>query len=178
MRGAFISIAVIALAVDSPGGEQSEDRLLVDIDAVSVEIGARPSGRRPIYLPNLEFTIRLEPHCAAGLNADSISVSVADTRLSIGHQALAEQSVIETTIQVPRKQIGPLVVEDFCVTGDNAANDAVLHIRDAMTSQLSLKCADDSRQSILYRTEALAIRLVCETPAVDQVPASPATTRF
>ncbi len=175
MRGAFISIAIIALVVESSGDEQPDDRLMVDIGAALVEVGTRPSGRRPIRLPDLEFAVRLEPQCAAGTDADSISISVADTRLSIGRQTLAEQSVIEITIRVPRKQLGPLVVEDFCVTGDGAISDAVMHVRDALTAQMSLKCADDSRQSIIYKTEALAIMLVCETPAADQVPEA---TRF
>ena len=178
MRGAFISIAIMALVVESSGEEQPDDLLLVDIGAASVEVGTRPSGRRPVRLPNLEFAVRLEPQCTAGMDANSISISVADTRLSIGRQSLAEQPVIETTIRVPRKQLGPLVVEDFCLTGDDAGSDAVLYVRDALTAQLSLKCADDSRQSILYKTEALTIKLVCETPAVDQLPASPATTRY
>lgn len=178
MRGAFISIAIMALVAESPGEERSDDRLLVDIDAASVEVGTRPSGRHPMRLPSLEFTVRLEPQCAAGMEADSISVSVADTRLRIGRQMLAEQPVIETTIRVPRKQIGPLVIEDFCVAGEDAANDAVLHVRDALTAQLSLTCADDSRQSIIYKTEALTITLKCETPTANQESSSSSTTRL
>ena len=178
MRGAFIFIAIMALAVASSGEEQSDSRLLIDFDAASVEVSARPSGRHPMRLPGLEFKVRLEPRCSAGMDADSISVSVADTRLRIDREALAKQPVIETTIHVPRKQIGPLVIEDFCVAGDDAARDTVLHVRDAFTAQLSLKCADENRQSILYETEALAIKLVCEVPAADQPPSSPATTRL
>ena len=111
MRGAFISIAIIVLAVDGSGEELSGDRLLVDINAASIEVSARPAGRQPIRLPDLEFEVRLEPRCAAGMNADSISVSVADTRIHIGRQTLAEQPVIEAKIRIPRKQIGPLAIE-------------------------------------------------------------------
>ena len=175
MRGAFICIAIIVLAVDGVGEELSGDRLLVDINAASIEVSARPAGRQPIRLPDLEFEVRLEPRCAAGMNADSISVSVADTRLHIGRQMLAEQPVIETKIRVPRKQIGPLAIEDFCVAGDDAPNDTLRRIRDALTAQLSLTCANDSRQSIIYKTEALVITLICETEATDQLPSSPAT---
>ena len=178
MRGAFISIAIIALAVEGSGEELSDDRLLVDINAASIEVSALPADRQPIRLPDLEFEIRLEPHCAAGMNAESISVSVADTRLHIGRQMLAEQSVIETIIQVPRKQIGPLAIEEFCVAGDDAPNDTLRRVRDALTAQLSLTCADDSRQSIIYKTEALAITLVCQTEATDQLPSSPAPARL
>jgi hypothetical protein len=175
MRGAFISIAIIVLAVEGSGEELSGDRLLVDINAASIEVSARPAGRQPIRLPDLEFEVRLEPRCAAGMNADSISVSVADTRLHIGRQMLAEQPVIETKIRVPRKQIGPLAIEDFCVAGDDAPNDTLRRVRDALTAQLSLTCANDSRQSIIYKTEALVITLICETEATDQLPSSPAT---
>ena len=178
MRGAFIPIAIMALVADSPGEQQSEDRLLVDADAALVEVSELPSGRHTMRLPSLEFAIRLEPRCAAGTDADSISVSVADTRLRIGRDALAEQSVIETTIRVPREQIGPLVIEDFCVAGDDAAKGTEMWVRDALTSQLSLRCTDESRQSIIYQTEPLAIALLCATPAADQVSSSPATTRL
>ncbi len=178
MRGAFIPIAIMALAADSPGEEQFDDRLLVDADAALVEVSELPSGRHTMRLPSLEFAIRLEPRCAAGTDADSISVSVADTRLRIGRAALAEQPVIETTIRVPRDQIGPLVIEDFCVAGDDAANGTEMRVRDALTAQLSLKCTDEGRQSIIYRTESLAITLICETPAADQVFSSPIAIRL
>ena len=178
MRGAFISIAIIALAVESSGEELSDNRLLVDINAASIKVSARPAGRPPIRLPGLEFTIRLEPLCSAGMVAESVSVSIADTRVHIGPQTLADQTVIETTIRIPRKQIGPLAIEDFCVAGDDSANNAVLQVRDALTAQLSLKCADDSRKSIIYKTEALATTLICETAAADQFPSPPPTMRL
>ena len=178
MRGAFILIAIMALAADSPGEEQSDDRLLVDTDAALVAVSELPSGRHSMRLPSLEFAIRLEPRCAVGMEADSISVSVADTRLHIGRDALAEQPVVETTIRVPREQIGPLVIRDFCVAGDDAANGSEMRIRDALTVQLSLKCTDESRQSIIYQTESLTITLICETPTADQLFSSPAATRL
>lgn len=178
MRGAFIPIAIIALAANSPGEEPSDNRLLVDTDAALVTVSELPSGRHSMRLPSLEFAIRLEPRCAVGTDADSISVSVADTRLRIGRDALAEQPVIETTIRVPREQIGPLVIRDFCVAGDDAANGSELRVRDALTVQLSLKCTDESRQSIIYQTESLAITLICETPTADQLFSSPAATRL
>ena len=55
MRGAIILIAIMALAVESPGEEQSDDHLLVSIDTAMVEISARPSGRHVIRLPSLDF---------------------------------------------------------------------------------------------------------------------------
>ncbi len=178
MRGAFLPIAIMALAANSSGEEQSDDRLLVDTDAALVAISELPSGRHSMRLPSLEFTIRLEPRCAVGMDADSISVSVADTRLRIGRDALAEQPVIETTIRVPREQIGPLVIRDFCVAGDDAANGSEMRVRDALTVQLSLRCTDESRQSIIYQTESLAITLICVTPTADQLFSSPAATRL
>ena len=178
MRGAFIPIAIMALAANSPGEEQSDDRLLVDTDAALVAVSELPSGRHSMRLPSLEFTIRLEPRCAVGTDADSISVSVADTRLRIGRDALAEQPVIETTIRVPREQIGPLVIKDFCVAGYDGANGSEMRVHDALTVQLSLKCTDENRQSIIYQTESLAITLICETPTADQLFSSPAATRL
>ncbi len=178
MRGAFIPIAIMALAADSPGEEQSDDRLVVDTDAALVAVSELPSGRHSMRLPSLAFAIRLEPRCAVGMEADSISVSVADTHLRIGRDALAEQPVIETIIRVPREQIGPLVIRDFCVAGDDATNGSEMRVRDALTVQLSLKCTDESRQSIIYQTESLAITLICETPTADQLFSSPAATRL
>jgi hypothetical protein len=178
MRGAIIFIAIMALAVESPGEEQPDDHLLVSIDTAMVEISARPSGRHAIRLPSLEFVVRLEPRCAIGKDADSVSISVADTRLRIGRDPLAEQPIIETTIRIPGEQIGPLVIEGFCVAGEDAANDAFMEVRDALTAQLSLRCSEGSRQSIVYWTEALTITLKCETPAASQVSSPAATTRL
>ncbi len=178
MRGAIISIAIMGLAVDSASEEPADGQLLVDVAVISVDIKVRPPGRRIIRLPGLSLALQIEPRCAAGMAAESISISVADTRLSIGRKALEEQSVIETTIAVPRDQLAPLTIENFCVAGQVPVSATELRVRDALTAQLSLRCSDGSRQSIIYSTAALEITLSCVTPVTDQAPASASPLRL
>ena len=178
MRGAVISIAIMALVTDSAGEEHADGQLLVDVAVMSVDISVRPPGRRIIRLPGLSFALQIEPRCAAGMAAESIAISVADTRLSIGREVLEEQPVIETTIEVPQGQLAPLTIDNFCVADQIPASITELRVRDALTAKLSLRCSDSSRQSIIYSTVALEIALSCATPAADQAPASPSPLRL
>ncbi len=173
MRSIIICIAIMLLAAGTLGAEGAGSRLLFAFDAAVVEITPRPPGRHLIRLPGITFTMRMEPQCAAGLDAESVSISVADTRLNIGRELLVnpapgQDAVIANIMRIPRRQIGPLAIENFCVTGEEGNADTLLHVRDALSAQLSLRCANESRQSIIYQTVALEITLSCQVPAGDQ----------
>jgi len=164
----------------SAGNLRAEDvdsHLLFDFAAAHVEITPRPPGRRLIRLPGITFTLRVEPRCAAGLGAESVSISVADTRLNLGREALlnpapGEAAVVTRKMRIPRSQIGPVAIEDFCIAGDESNATAALRVHDALSAQLSLRCADASRQSIVYQTVALEITLSCKVAVSNQLSVS------
>ena len=185
MRSIIISIAIILLSAGNPRAEDADSHLLFDFDAALVEITPRPPGRTLIRLPSITFTLRVEPRCAAGLDAESVSISVADTRLNLGREALlnpapGEAAVVARKMRIPRSQIGPVAIEDFCIAGEAPNATAPLRVHDALSAQLSLRCGDESRQSIVYQTVALEVTLSCKMAASDQlsVAALPARLRL
>ena len=169
MRGTLISLTIIVLATTWPAWAESDNRPILRAKAASVELQLQPSGRRLLRLPNLDFVLQIEPHCGVGMHIASVSISIADTSKSFRGMDFLEQSTLETTIRLPRRQIGPLAIVRFCTGEDkNSNNDDVLLIRDAFTAHVSLRCADGVRELVVYETLALAIRMVCKAPGHDK----------
>lgn len=167
MRPVIISLAIIVLAGSACYGEESEGQLIVEIAAAVVEIRPRPPGRHLIRIPGITLTMRFSAQCDDALQPDSLSVSVADTRVTIRKEELQNQDAVEKTIRIPRRQIGPVAIEDFCVAGEQEPGKTELRMPNALTAQLSLKCVNAERQSIIYQTKALELSLRCQSPAND-----------
>ena len=158
-------IICLAAATAVAAGEEQEaihGRLLARASAATVSITPSPEGHRFVQLPTLEFALSIEPLCAAAGAARSISVSVADTRLSLDSRDIGDQPVIKTSLALPRRQTGPLRVDGFCRDEDAADTTHVLHIDDVYTARLSLTCASDEATAIVYATLPLDVRLTCD----------------
>lgn len=148
-------------------GDELAGQLRVESDSASVAILPQPPGPRLIQLPDITFTMQIEARCKAGLHAESISISVADSRVNLQSTELTEQGIAETTIRVPKNQLGPLMIENFCIAGDDTGAAAALQFRDTLSAHVSLKCAADDRQSIVYQAVALGVELSCQLQGDD-----------
>ena len=135
------------------------DRLEVDSDPAVVEIPRQDTGRRLIRLPALDFPFRIDAYCGRGGELQSLSISVADTRQTIASEDSPADDVFATTVSVSPRQIAPVAVEEFCVAGEPAGESLLLHT--ALTAQISLRCASEESQSVVFAAEALDIKLVC-----------------
>lgn len=164
MRIHFIFAVLGSAATVAAYGDEPAGQLRVASDSASVAIGPRPPGPRLVQLPDISFTMQIEARCNADLQAESVSISVADSRVSLRSGELTEQGTAETTIRVPKNQLGPLTIENFCIAGDAGGDATPLLFRDALSAQASLKCAAEGRQSIVYQTVALGVELSCELP--------------
>ena len=162
----FCSI-VACLAPGHTYGDESEGQLLVTLDAATIVIQPRPSDSGPINLPGIEFAMHVETRCSDDMQAESVSVSVADTRVNFGPDELLEQDKIEASIRIPGKQIAPLAIDSFCVAEEGETVNARLRVHDVLTAQVSLKCAAEDQQSIFYQTAVLDLVLTCESPDGD-----------
>ena len=103
MRGLFVFAALTMLIAADSRSEDADSRLIVESDAAIAKISLRSSSR-PVRLPNLSFNLRIQALCPAALEPESISISIADTRVNIRPD---DGGPIERTIRVPRKQLGP-----------------------------------------------------------------------
>ena len=149
---------------------ESPERIRVAAKPASVEVTPLPVGRDFIRLPTLEFSLAVEPVCRPGSAATSLSISLADTRLTFGAQELDGNPVLEAALSLPRAQSGPLKVHQFCRDDEGGDASRTLLLEDAFTARLSLRCGSDDRHTITYATQPLAVELRCRRadPAADE----------
>jgi len=138
------------------------ERLLVDAQAAIVDIDPISNNRQLINLPMLQFPLAIEPLCGSTARVESISVSVADTRQTFGADDIGEQKIINATLSIPNKQLGPIRIGNFCrSTVAKTVDPGELLIQGALTAHLSLRCTSDEDHSITYVSQALDIILRC-----------------
>ena len=135
------------------------DRLNVDSDPAIVNIVRQDDGRQLIRLPQLEFPLRISAHCGRGGVLQSLSISVADTRQTISGEDYPADDTFATTVSVSPRQIAPIAVEEFC-TVDYPVGESRL-LETALTAQISLRCALEEAQSVIFAAEPLDVKLVC-----------------
>ena len=129
--------------------------------AAEISIDPSPAGRRLIRLPGAEFPLRLAPVCPSGLEFDSLSISVADTRKNFGAADFGAETVLETSLRIPGRQIGPVAVDKFCAAA--ADSPASMNIADALTAHVATRCSNASEQAVNYDAFALEILLICNS---------------
>lgn len=154
----LLTIGFLLVSITRVG--MADDRLEVEFDTAVAKIAPRTSAS-PIKLPNLTYLLTAQTYCPEPQTAESVSVSIADTRITISP---ADEDIIEKSIKVSRKQLGPVAVEDFCLGEDTSDAQKSLQIDGALTAQLSLRCVGESSETISYQTTALSVALLCEIP--------------
>ncbi len=157
----FASIVPGLLAGSLAAGDPPA-RLIVNAGVTSVTISRLDQNRRPLRLDTLDIPIRVEAECEPGTNAASISISVADTREAHRFSESSGPMLIDTTLQLPDRQIAPIVIEGFCTPDDGAHAVPQLLVPDAFTAQVSLHCAGESHQSMHYAVAPIDLRLSCD----------------
>ena len=135
------------------------DRLDVESDPAEVVIARQDGGRQLIRLPRLEFPLRVDAYCGGGGKLQSLSISVADSRQTIAGDDYPANDILSTTVSVSPQQIAPIAIEEFCVADVPAGESRLLET--ALIAQVSLRCALDESQSMIFEAEALDVRLVC-----------------
>ena len=156
MRTLFIFLITAAASHEAlPEGH----RLQARAEPAVIELEPLADNLRYLRLPDLAFDLRIEPQCASVAGIRSVLVSVADTRVRHEGDEFTDSGLLQTTLVVPRPQAGVLRVDGFCRDGD--AEPSRHRINEVFTARLSLRCADDDRESIAYATLPLDIVLEC-----------------
>jgi hypothetical protein len=171
MNRKYLSLLTLPLIATGVAYADSEHRLSSYAEAAEVEISPIPRDRRLISLPDLEFAMRIDASCVGETQAQSISISVADSVAA--HDVSAQEGgptdkvMLETTFKVSGRQIAPIAIEDFCVSGDDSDTAArTLLIPAAVAANISLRCTSENSQSVRYDRLPLQIQLIC-APADD-----------
>jgi len=157
MRSFTVIVSIVMLLSSTSFSDDLDGQLDFEFESAIAAIAPRATNR-PISLPTLTFALRAEARCPAQLVPESVSISIADTRISMSPDAAG---VLEKSIRVSKKQLGPLAVESFCLAENSADAGQSLQIDDALSAQLSLRCVGEDSASISYQTAALSVTLQC-----------------
>jgi len=144
------------------------NELVVSADTPKVTVSTRPVGRRFIRLPTLKYEFTVSARCDAGLSPAALSLSVADTRVTLSAEELSSDPPARLVISIPESQIAPITVERFCVhDANNGAKDNGKKIRipALLSAQASLLCGNEMTKEMTYASESLDVTVACELPA-------------
>lgn len=173
-------------AEDAPAG-----RITVTAEPPVVTVTGLPPGRYFVDLPALEYAFEVTAECAGDAIPQSLSINVADSRITLGREALQQSPAPPRRLTVPASQTAPVAVDDFCTlsasgkTGDppagppelrftpstDAEQPPLLEIPDVLSAQVSLVCGEGEAQSITWASRPLGITLACAPPPPQPVPA-------
>lgn len=177
MRSSSVLLFLAATLAANPVISDSGTRLSIRAQPAVVTVEPLPDGRRLLALPALEFELIIAPQCAPEMQADSISISVADTGKTLGSGDIDGQTSVATSITIPLRQISPLAVAGFCsASQSDDTTPTELLVKDAFTANVSLRCAGEGKQSIVYASQALSLSLQCHDR--DDEPETPSNQEF
>ncbi|MDG2377127.1 MAG: hypothetical protein P8M18_12345 [Woeseiaceae bacterium] len=150
-------VAVLSLAVTASAGELS-----LSASTPNVSVSARPAGRNFMRLPSLRYEFVVESHCPEGLSPETLSLSIADTRVTRNQEDIA-YAATSLSVDVPASQIGPVAVEQFCtVESIDQKGSQSLRLSSVLSAQSSLLCVGDAGNDMTYTSASLDVVLQCE----------------
>ena len=195
VRISFYATAAVLATSGAPA--LAQHAVSLDASTPTVDIAPR-SHSRSLRLPPLDYEFALTPACATPLTPQSVTVTVADTKTTLGATELAENNEIRLSLTVPAEQIAPVTVAEFCHLPDAdeseetrvepAASNPVttaqlttaqVTIAGTLSASASLRCGDGQDETIVYATELLDVTLNCsaESPATQSTVSSPSLHR-
>jgi hypothetical protein len=180
MRAQLFFLLTMAVVADAQDRVPPAGHLRTAAEPARVVLEPVADTLQYLKLPDLEFSLSIEPRCAPGTDFRSVLVSVADTRLWLDRSDLGDAEILQTSLKLPGLQTGQLRADHFCRTSGDY-EDARLVIGDAFTARLSLRCSNEDRDSVAYATVPLEIVLECRTGRDTDEPEAPpahSTLRF
>jgi hypothetical protein len=155
--------------------------LTVAPEVAVVAVGPQPPERHSFELPSLDYVFRIEARCHSDWKPESLSLNVADSRVTRAGTELQDNTNQQLELKVPAKQLAPIAMRDFCVIDPAAEGSAVdaetrewnrdatpdrMTIGAALSVHASLRCSLGDEQRIIYVSEPLDVTLTCALPAL------------
>jgi hypothetical protein len=175
-------------AEGSPG-----DRVTIAAIPPVVAVTAGAPGRQFVELPTLEYSFEVTAQCSDSRTPQSLSINVADSRISLSPADLAAEAPRAFVLKIPGRQIAPVAVDDFCVLDDGNSvaetedmaidigpvaaepEPRLLTVGAALSAQASLVCGSgDGERHITYVSRPLDVTLSCPMPAAREADRLPA----
>jgi len=160
--------AVVLMLFLTWGGTSAQaGELALSSVAPDVTVETRAAGRNFIRLPTLEYAFVIDARCRTDLLPASLSLSIADTRITVPADDISTDAPVELTVRIPAGQIGPVAVEGFCIRNDagvqsNEAFREKVSIPAVLSVQASLLCSSETDSEMTYASQAVDVTLTCE----------------
>ena len=141
----------------------------VSANTPAVTVSTRPANRNFIRVPDLEYVFVIDADCATGQQPGSISISIADTRVSLEEAETTASMPLSVPVTVPASQIGPIPLGRFCTSGDemeSAQAETMVTVPAVLSAQVSLLCTGESASEMSFTSKPLDVTLHCE-PATE-----------
>lgn len=161
MRGQLVLLTTPMLAIALVAGADNYTQPIIRAKPALIEINVQTPGRNLITLPSLEFPLLIEPSCEEVANVAYVSISVADTRETFAAADFVGKSSLEAMLRLPQRQISPLAIGNFCSDDSSAGSEHSMHVEDAFTAHVSLRCSGEGGQSVIYETLPLDVTVRC-----------------
>jgi hypothetical protein len=171
-----------ALYICAAGADDSRlHALTVAAEVAAIAVAAQPPERHFFELPSLDYVFRVEARCHGDWKPESLSVTVADSRVTRTGTELEGNANQLLELKVPAKQLAPIAMRDFCViapaTEGSAAESEMpdwnrgttarpgqMTIGAALSVHASLRCSLGDEQRIIYVSQPLDVTLTCAGP--------------
>jgi hypothetical protein len=141
----------------------------VSANTPTIVISTRPAGRNFIQLPSLDYLFAIDAQCPAELQPSSITISIADTRVSDAD--VSAPMPLQIPVTVPAAQIGPIAVDRYCTVNEaeeSETPDSKMTIPAVLSAQISLLCAGESGSEMTYSSTSLDVVLECATESGEE----------
>lgn len=144
----------------STGIAAADNALTVHAVEASAQIKPRTPNQRQLNLPSLELAVVAEIDCPTDTEAESVTISVADTHQRYGPEAILETTTLEALVSVPGSQLAPITSVEFCIAGAPTDEKSLL-VPGVASAQVSLRCRSESSSSVYFAAVALPLKLEC-----------------
>ena len=174
----FLALPALCIFMFAAAADETDPHTLtVAAGTPEVSVQPQPPGRRSLSLPSLDYAFSVEARCPDDWAPASLSLNVADSRISKAGKDLENQVNQQLDITVPARQLAPLTLRDFCVI-DPADEGSVTPVEKpvapprvpgssrlrlvAALAHASLRCTRDDQEKTVYVSQPLDVTLICD----------------
>ncbi|MGH8167916.1 MAG: hypothetical protein ACREQ1_11795, partial [Woeseiaceae bacterium] len=116
---ALLLLPVLCASVAN-ADESAVHTLAVGADRTPVTVAPQAPDRHFFELPSLDIVFRIEASCHKDWQPESLSLNVADSRVTRNASELLRNSHQQIALRIPAEQLAPIAIRNFCVI-DGAA---------------------------------------------------------
>jgi len=160
MKRPRVPILIAAFVCVTTDFAAADTALTLHASETSAQLLSREQGPQQVSLPLLEFSLLASFACPSDADAESVTVSIADTHKRLGPDEISDKAALDVRVSVPANQIAPVTVADFCID-DGPDDKQDLLVPGVATAQASLRCRSENESFLYFASAVLPVRLHC-----------------